>query len=137
MSKIIDIIFIQGNEKFQITGKELSNENNIIKIEPMTVVLEDIAGAVSDVEIDDRTTPDPSLLPEVPMLDDLSHIEMELWKSVYVSAFNSAQNFILEHPSIELSQEDVAGRSQVSADQAISVFRQSFGILMEKVETPE
>ena len=121
---IIDIIFIQGNEKFQITGKELSNENNVIKIEPLTVVLEDIAGAVSDVEIDDRTTPEPMAVSQqpVPMLDDITKIEMQFWTSFFVKAYSGGVNL---------------GGCQADADAAIDHFRESFGISMEEVETPE
>jgi len=101
---IIDIIFIKDGEKFQITGKQISNEKNIIKFEPLSVVLEDIASVISDLPIDDRTTPEP---PPVGSIDKLTKIEMELWVAAYIGSWKK-----------EL------------ADRCLEEFRQTFGIVV-------
>jgi len=99
---IKDIIFIQNGEKFQITYREISNKNDILTVEPKDIVLEDIANAVSDLPIDDRTTSEPG------KIDELSKLEMELWLAAYI-----------------------AGWKKELADQCLEDFRETFEIVVE------
>ena len=119
---IVDTIYIKDGEKLQVTCKLISNKDDIITLEPLTVVLEDLASFISDLPVDDRTTPEPPVITtDQPLIDDLTQIEMKLWCKTYISLVDNVR----------------ASSAKQYADEALSQFRESFGISIEPIETPE
>lgn len=126
--EIFDTIYIKDGEKLQVTCKVISFDKttNTITLEPLTVVLEDIASYVSDLPIDDRTKPEPPVITtDKPLIDDLTKIEMELWSKTYIATIVEAEN----------ASEVACAKGM--ANIAIDEFRESFGISIEPIETPE
>ena len=120
--EIFDTIYVHQGEKFQVTCVVMAFDatTNTITLEPKTQVIEDIASFVSDLPVEDRST--PVITTDVPLIDDLSQIEMKLWCETYIHV-----------GSVRYDMAD----ARKLADEAIVAFRESFGISIEPIETPE